>query len=203
MQPTTARLVGCLSIARYDLRRRKRARVAKKPGEAMTIDRNEAARALSDIDDIAARVRQSRFYNLTSLILILWGAVIFAAYMLGMLMPRQAGIVWIGANLLGVVGSLGISLFIHEKSGVRTVDWRVLAALTLVFAFGLFWAVGIARLYARELNAFWATYWMLIYSVVGLWLGFGFLAIGLGITVLTLFGSFCAGPWLRLWMAFV
>jgi len=169
----------------------------------MTIDRNEAAQALSDIDDIAARVRQSRVYNLTSLILILWGAVIFTAYMLGMLMPRQAGIVWICANLLGVVGSLGISLFIHEKSGVRTIDWRVLVALTLVFAFGFFWAVGIARLPGRELNAFWATYWMLIYSLVGLWLGFGFLIIGLGITALTLIGYFLAGPYFELWMAFV
>ncbi len=169
----------------------------------MTIDRNEAAQALSDIDDIAARVRQSRLYNLTSLILILWGGVIFAAYIVGMLLPRQAGIVWICANLLGVVGSLAISLFIHEKSGVRTVDWRVLVALTLLFGFGLFWSVGIARLPPRELNAFWATYFMLVYSLVGLWLGFGFLVIGVGITALTLIGYFFVGPWFELWMAFV
>ena len=133
----------------------------------MTIDRNEAARALSEIDAIATRVRQSRIYNLTSLILILWGAIIFAAYVACMLMPRQAGIVWICANLLGVVGSFGVSLFVHEKSGVRIFDWRVLAALTLLFGFGFFWSVGIARLPGRELNAFWATYWMLIYSVAG------------------------------------
>jgi hypothetical protein len=169
----------------------------------MTIDRNEAAQALSEIDDIAARVRQSRLYNLTSLILILWGVVIFAAYMLGMLMPRQAGIVWICANLAGIAGSFGISLFVHQQSGVRTFDWRVFTALVLLFGFGMFWSVGIARFPARELNAFWATYWMLIYSVVGLWLGFGYLAVGLGIAALTLIGYFHIGPWFELWMAFV
>jgi hypothetical protein len=172
-------------------------------GTAMTIDRREAAQALSEIDDIAARVRQSRLYNLTSLILILWGVVIFVAYTLGMVMPRQAGIVWICANLVGVAGSFALSLFVHEKSGVRTFDWRVLAALILLFSFGMFWSVGIARLPARELNAFWATYWMLIYSVVGLWLGFGYLVVGLGIAALTLIGYFFVGPWFDLWMAFV
>ena len=169
----------------------------------MTIDRNEAAQALSDIDDIAARVRQSRLYNLTSLILILWGVVIFCAYVAGMLMPRQAGVVWICANLLGIVGTIGISVFVHERSGVRTFDWRILAAFALLFGFGMFWSVGVAHLPARGLNAFWATYWMLIYSVVGLWLGFGFLVVGLSITVLTLIGYFFIGAWFELWMAFV
>jgi TRAP-type C4-dicarboxylate transport system permease small subunit len=62
----------------------------------------------------------------------------------------------------------------------RLRHWVLLFIDVLVFGFGLFWAVGIARLPGRELNAFWATYWMLFYSVAGLWLGFGFLAIGLG-----------------------
>jgi hypothetical protein len=167
------------------------------------IGRNEAAQALNEIDDIAARVRQSRIYNSTSLILILWGVVVFCAYIAGMLVPRQAGLVWIGANLLGIVGMIGISLFIHEKSGVRTFDWRVFIAVALLFAFGFFWSVGVAHLPARALNAFWATYWMLLYSVVGLWLGFGFLVIGLSITALTLIGYFFIGAHFELWMAFV
>src|SRR5689334_6698848 len=105
----------------------------------MTIDRNEAVRALGEIDDMATRVRQSRIYTVMSLILSLWGAIIFSAHVVGRLMPRQAGIVWICANVLGVVGMIGISLFIHEKSGVRSFDWRVLAAFALLSGFGLFW----------------------------------------------------------------
>lgn len=169
----------------------------------MTIDRNEAAQALSDIDAITTRVRQSRIYNLTSLILILWGVVIFTAYIAGMVLPRSQGVIWVVFNVIGVIGSFAISLFVHEKSGVRTFDWRALAALALLFGFGLFWAVGIARLSGRELNAFWATYFMLVYSVAGLWLGFGFLAVGISITALMLIGYFFAGSWFELWMAFV
>lgn len=169
----------------------------------MTIDRNEAAQALSDIDEVAARVRQSQTYNLASLILIWWGAVVFCAYMGGTMLPRPSGMLWVVANLVGVAGTFAISLVVHEKSGMRRLDWRALVALALLFGFGLFWAVGIARLPARELNAFWATYFMLVYSVAGLWLGFGFVAIGIGITALTLIGYFFAGPHFELWMAFV
>ncbi len=39
--------------------------------------------------------------------------------------------------------------------------------------------------------------------MVGLWLGPGFLVIGLGITVLTLIGYFFVGAYFELWMAFV
>jgi hypothetical protein len=171
--------------------------------EPLTIDRNEAAQALSDIDDIAARVRQSRIYNLSSLILIYWGSLMFVTYLVATFLERPKGLLWVGSSVIGVVGTLGISLFVHEKSGVRSFDLRVLAAFAIFFGFGLFWAVGIARLPGRELNAFWATYWMLLYSIAGLWLGFGFLAIGLGITALTLIGYFFAGSWFELWMAFV
>jgi hypothetical protein len=169
----------------------------------LTIDRNEAAQALSDVDDIAARVRQSRIYNLSSFILIYWGSLMFVTYFVATFIERPKRLLWLTASVIGVVGTFAISLFVHEKSGVRTFDWRVLAAFVLFFSFGLFWAVGIARLPGRELNAFWATYWMLAYSLAGLWLGFGFLAIGLGITALTLIGYFFAGSWFELWMAFV
>ena len=169
----------------------------------MAIDRKEAAEALGEIEQIAQRVRQSRLYNLVSLILIWWGGLIFAAYLANWLAPRQAGIVWLIANGAGVLGTLGISVFVHEKSGVRTFDWRVFAAFVMLFAFGLFWSVGIARLPPRELNAFWPTFFMLFYSLAGLWLGAAFLAIGLGITVLTLVGYFLSGGYFELWMAVV
>ena len=40
------------------------------------IDSKEAAAALSDIDDIVRRVRQSQIYNLASLIMIWWGVLV-------------------------------------------------------------------------------------------------------------------------------
>ena len=147
-----------------------------------------------------SRVRQSRVYNLTSLILILWGGLIFAAYLCAFCCrARPACLDCATARRRRFAG---ISLFIRE---VRRPDRRLAGAVAfaLLFGFGFFWAVVLGNFPARELNAFWATYWMLVYSMAGLWLGFGFLAIGLGISALTLIGYFFIGPWFELWMAFV
>jgi hypothetical protein len=63
------------------------------------------------------------------------------------------------------------------------------------------WTTGLAHFTPRQLGAFWPIYFMLVYTVVGLWVGNAFVAIGLGITALTLIGYFFAGPWFELWMA--
>ena len=167
------------------------------------IDSKQASEALTEIDQIVRRVRQSRIYNLASLMMIMWGALVFAGYVATYLWPRSGGIVWIAIDLLGVIGSVAISLLIHEKSGARTFDGRVAAALACFFAFGLFWSVGMAHFGPREMNAFWATFFMLPYTMVGLWLGWAFVAIGLGITALTLIGYYWSGPYFELWMAVV
>jgi hypothetical protein len=44
---------------------------------------------------------------------------------------------------------------------------------------------------------------MLFYTIAGLWVGYAFVAIGVGITVLTLIGYFYIGEAFPLWMAFV
>jgi hypothetical protein len=169
----------------------------------MTIDRSEAAAALANIEQIAGQVRQSRFYNYASLILILWGTIVFVGYVASYFFPRSAGVIWIVSDILGVAGSLAISLLIHEKPRVQAFDGRVLGALAFFFAFGLFWSVGIAHFGPREMNAFWATFFMLPYATAGLWLGWAFVAIGLGITALTLIGYFFSGDAFNLWMAVV
>jgi hypothetical protein len=49
---------------------------------------------------------------------------------------------------------------------------------------------------------FWPVYTMLFYVLAGLWFGRAFVAIGLGITVLTLIGYFfVVGDTFMLWMA--
>jgi hypothetical protein len=53
------------------------------------------------------------------------------------------------------------------------------------------------------MGTFWPMYFMLVYSIAGLWVGQAFVAIGLGIIVLTLTGYFLAGDGFDLWMAFV
>jgi len=169
----------------------------------MSIDSQEAASALSDIDEIVRRVRRSRIYNLASLNMILWGALAFAGYAGSYLWPRSAGYSWTAIYIVGTAGSFLISRFDQARKGVRTFDLRMLAAFVLFVAFGIFCTIVLGHFTPRQLGTFWPIYFMLVYTVAGLWIGYAFVAIGLGITTLTLIGYFFVGDAFDLWMAFV
>jgi hypothetical protein len=168
----------------------------------MSIDREQAASALSDIDSIVSRVRQSRIYNLASLIMMMWGGLVFAGYLLNFLSPRNGAVIWIAVYVVGIAGSFLGSRYNHARDGIRTFDLRWLVALLLFIAFGIFCS-WLGHFSPRQLGTFWPIYFMLAYSIAGLWFGYAFVAIGLGITALTLIGYFLAGQWFELWMAFV
>jgi hypothetical protein len=169
----------------------------------MTIDPQEAATALSDIDAIVQRVRRSRIYNLASLIAIMWGVLVFVGNIATFVWPRYAGYIWVSVNAAGVAGTVAISAFGSPRTGVPTFDFRALAAFLLFFAFGYFCTSVLGHFSPRQLGTFWPIYFMLFYTVTGLWVGPAFVAIGLGITALTLIGYFFAGDWFLPWMAVV
>jgi hypothetical protein len=166
------------------------------------IDSKQASEALTEIEEIVRRVRQSRIYNLASLIMIMWGALVFAGYVGTWLLPRNGGIVWIVIYAMGIAGSFVVSKVDHAREGVRTFDLRMLVAFALFVAFGIFCS-WFGHFTPRQLGTFWPVYFMLVYTIAGLWAGYAFVAIGLGITALTLIGYFFAGDWFDLWMAFV
>ena len=166
------------------------------------IDRKQAAEALDDIDAVVRRVRQSRIYNLASLMLIMWGALVFAGYILSFLSPRHGFMIWIALDVAGIAGSFAISRYDYARQGIRTFDLRMLAAFLLFIAFGMFCS-WLGHFTPRQLGAFWPIYFMLVYIIAGLWFGYAFVAIGLGIAALTLVGYFFTGDWFELWMAVV
>jgi hypothetical protein len=148
-------------------------------------------------------VRQSTTYNLASLMLILWGVLVFAGNVATYLWPQQGGYIWIVANALGFLGSCAIGAFEGRRTKLRNFDLRAVAAFLLFFAFGILWSIGLGHFTPRQLGVFWPTYFMMVYTVVGLWVGSAFVAIGLGITTLTLIGYFFSGDAFDLWMAVV
>jgi hypothetical protein len=168
-----------------------------------SIDPREAASALSDINEIARRVRQSTIYNLASLMLIMWGVLTFAGYLASYLSPRNAGYAWVAVYVAGVAGTVVISAFNRARSGIRTFDFRMFAAFLLFIAFGIFSSVWLGHFTPRQLGTFWPVYFMLFYTIAGLWVGQAFVAIGLSIIALTLIGYFSIGGAFDLWMAFV
>jgi hypothetical protein len=166
------------------------------------IDSQQASAALADINEISRRVRQSRIYHLASLLMIMWGALVFFGNVASFTWPRYAGHIWIAVNAAGVAGSFAVSALTYSQTGVRTFDLRMLAAFLLFFAFG-FCICLLGHFGPREIGTFWAIYFMLVYTIAGLWVGYAFVVIGLAISVLTLVGYFFAGPWFEPWMAVV
>ena len=168
-----------------------------------SIDSKEAASALSDIAEIARRVRQSTIYTLASLMLIMWGVLVFAGYLVTWLSPRTAGYAWRAVYAAGMIGTVVISAHNRARSGIRTFDFRMFAAFLLFIAFGIFASVWLGHFTPRMMGTFWPVYFMLVYTIAGLWVGQAFVAVGLSIIALTLVGYFCVGDWFDLWMAFV
>lgn len=167
------------------------------------IDSREANSALADIEEIGARVRQSLFYRRTSAMLILWGALTFAGYLITFFAPQVSRYIWIAIMILGIAGSVVIGVITARRQGVNNFNARIFAAFVLFIAFGFVWSVAIGQFGARQLGAFWTSYFMLPYILLGLWLGWAFVAIGSAVMALTFIGYFYSGDWFGLWMAFV
>ncbi len=172
-------------------------------GDGNMVDSQQASEALAEIDAIVHRVRQSRIYDLASLMLIMWGALVFAGNIASFLWPRHAGYIWIAVNATGVAGSFAIGGFERARSRICSFDIRMFAALLLFFAFGYFCTSVLGHFPPRQMGTFWPVYFMLLYTIAGLWIGSAFVAIGVGITALTLVGYFLIGDAFDLWMAFV
>jgi hypothetical protein len=173
-------------------------------GNGTMIDSKEAAAALSDINDMVARVRRSRIYDQASQIAIISGALVFTGNIANFFAPGYAFFIWPAVNVLNVVAVAAISLMQGPTAGMGTFDFRVLAAFLLFFAFGLLCSSVLGHFGPREMGTFWPIYFMLFYCIAGLWFGRAFLAIGLAITMLTLIGYFfITSAAFLLWMAMV
>ena len=167
------------------------------------IGSKEASETLAEINDIVQRVRQSRIYYLNSLIMVLWGVLVFAGNIATWLWPRYGGYIWITVDIAGVAGLFAISVFTYSRMRVRAFDVRMLVTFLLFFAFGYFCSNVLGHFTPRQQGTFWPIYFMLFYTIAGLWVGYAFVAIGAGITLLTLIGYFYIGEAFPLWMAVV
>ncbi len=166
------------------------------------MDPREASAALAEIDDIARRVRQSTLYQLCSLLLILWGVLVAIGDVLTWWTPRRALLIWPVVYALGIAGWIAISRMQRQRSGIGSLDHRILAAFLIFIGFGVL-TCAIGQFGPRQLSAFWPIYIMLPYIIVGLWTALAFVVIGLSITALTLVGFFLIGDSFELWLALV
>lgn len=165
------------------------------------IDSQQASAALDDINDVVQRVRQSRIYQLSSLIITIWGVVVFAAYIANYTWPRQGYAIWTVANLIGLAVTIAVGAFSNVRSGAPRFPIRSLMTFLLIGAFGVFCSVVLGHFSPRQMIVFWALYGMLFYAIAGLWFGYAFIVIAVCTTVLTLIGYYYTGAAFLLWMA--
>ncbi len=165
----------------------------------------EAAQALSDIEQIVQRVRQSRIYDIASQIMIAAGVLVLAGNLANFVAPRYAachldrrqradGCERRGALDHGAADDRACRRSISgclARSCCSTRSASCAASCS-------------ATIGPRELGAFWPIYFMLFYCIAGLWFGRAFIIIGIAIIVLTLIGYFLIdGGAFLLWMAAV
>ena len=165
---------------------------------------SEASAALAEIETMVARVKQSRVYLMSSGILILWGAAIALANLLAFAIPHWTPLIWIGVDALSVLATV-VMIRRWRGGGLdeRRLSLRMLGAFAVVFAFGFAVSLPLGHFGPRELDAFWPLLFLFLYALAGLWFGWVFTALGVGLSALILGGYFWSGVYFDLWLALV
>jgi hypothetical protein len=169
----------------------------------MTLSRDEAASALSDISKTEQRSWKLFGYrNGGAPHLFLWGAIWMIAYSASYFRPHWT-LVW---PVLAVVGSIGSFWFGWRVKGGRTgaFSWRFGGTFLAVLLFiGALFAILPPHTDA-QVAAFFPILVALFYLLIGVWMeGPRMIVLGLAIGALTLFGFFDLAPYFALWMAVV
>jgi hypothetical protein len=99
----------------------------------MSISREEAARALSEIDQTTDRSRDMKSYRIAGPILMVWGAIWAIGYCgMGVLPYVQWGKLWLVLDLLGLAAAM---VFRSRGAGSWRSGWKQAAATLAVVAF--------------------------------------------------------------------
>lgn len=167
----------------------------------MSIAHEQAALSLSEISEAERRTRQALDYGHASAFLILWGLVTGAAFALTQFLPGRANAIWLGADAIGVLASVAVARWPGRQRLRARRDPRLLAALAVLFCYGIAWSFLFAGVDLRRMAVFWATLMMFGYVVAGLWRGQVLSLCGLAISAFAFAGYFLAGAWFPLWMA--
>ena len=166
----------------------------------MSIDAESAKDSLCDIDAVVSRFRQSSLYRGTSVLVMLWGALVACGYVSSTYIPERAGLIWILADSVGLMATFAIGLRYRHRGA--EFDWRIVVAVLLFFAFGMVCS-RIGHFGWRESDAFWPILFMFGYALAGLWLGRVFIWLGLGVAALSFAGYLWVEHWFELYLACV
>jgi bacteriorhodopsin len=183
----------------------------------MTLSPDEAADALRDIAATETHSRQLYAYREASPHLILWGVLWGIGYALTSVVPLHGGAIWSAIITVGSVAGYVMAF----RAGVRRdtqagrpigqarrhaatqLNWTYSAIQFIAALFIAAALVVVSPVSPRQIGAFIPLVVAAGYSLMGLWLGVRFIAMGIALTVLTLGGFFLLPAQFPLWMAAV
>lgn len=171
----------------------------------MSISQDEAAKALDEVGRTQRRSAVLRGYERGAPHFWLWGVIWVLGYSITDYRPDLAGWAWLVLDVTGWAGSMLLARqqrAAAQRTTARVYGFRLFGALALMIAFLFATYYILPPTTGRQYGAFPALMMALLYSLVGLWAGVRWLAIGLALFALTLFGYAVLSSHFLLWMAF-
>lgn len=178
----------------------------------MDVSREDASRALDEIEAAGRRVRQVAWYREASPYLIAWGLVWMVGYAVTDLRPSAAGLAWLVAVSLGVAFTVLLTLrqmrMRAEQHALAPVERArrgrsmLLLGIALAGFFPAMFTV-IGPLSSRQHGAFIALFWAFAYMAAGAWVGLRLFITGLVTAAAILVGYVFLPAHFALWMAVV
>ena len=173
------------------------------------LDRDEAARALQEIQDVRGRTVTWNRYRETGPYLVLWGLVWLVANGITEFLPAFSGIGWLVLIGLGSAGS--IALVSRKRRRQRSAcledatayTWHWGAAYAVVFGYFIAAQLVLPALSPRQFSAWMSMFWGFVYMFAGVWRAWRLFAIGVATTLLVLFGYFELDRYYFLWIGVV
>jgi len=166
----------------------------------MPIDRDEASNLLADVAGMERRTKEFLIYSRVSNSFLLWGGIWFVGYICTHFFRQDAGWIWIGLNLFGIVASIALARRVRRTHGY--FQWRIPAIVVTFIAFGALW-LNLGHFGWREQTAFWPTLFSFALILFGMWVGRALIIAAFVLTVLTLVGYWATGDFYDVWMAVV
>jgi len=173
------------------------------------VDRDEAARALQEIQEVRSRMVTWNRYRETGPYLILWGVVWMVANGITEFRPDLSGIAWLALTVAGSVGSVVLATRRSRRqcaapdADAAPYTWHWGAAYGVVFAYFIAAQLVLPALNPRQLSAWMSLFWGFVYMFAGVWRTWRLFAIGSATAALVLFGYFELDRWYFLWIGLV
>jgi len=170
----------------------------------MTLSRDEAAAALTEVEEAKSRGRAFRWYSSAAPGLIWWGVIWLVADLTVQLAPSIPWI-WPLASLIGAIGSLlsGPVFYRSYRRQYQAHGWKVTISFVFVMMFitSLFLVMG--PMTGKQVHAFWGVFFGSVYAILGTWVGARIAIVGVLLCALSLVGYFWVDTYYLLFMGVV